>query len=149
MNTTAELICHLFTKEAGTWQSVSKEPKALYLKVKTRVDYSKEEGYRFKEMVLYASMSYVKVFVRKSWVVASLRPEAEDDCDLDYEEGDSGWDLVGNHDSVWREHVAGFFDRDVTTFDGPHPYYAITLDRAREMGVPVKTPSNPEIRIKK
>ena len=87
------------------------------------VDHSREDGYRQVDLGLYAECNYVSVYARERWDVIALE-DLEDEEDggpkpgKDYVKGDSGWKLVGSHDSCWRGMVEDFLGRyKVGTFD--------------------------------
>jgi len=103
--------------------------KALKVRFKTATDYDTEEGYRFVDLVIYAPMNYVQVWVKKSWDVIPTD-------DLEYEDGESfikkgksyikgsdPWTKIADHDSCWTEGVdqvlKGEFGK-VTTLDNIH-----------------------------
>lgn len=109
--------------------------EALKLRFKTGTDYSKEEGYRWVEVVIYAPLNYVQVWVRTSWNVIPLE-DLEDDGDgdtfvkkgKDYNEGESAWEKIADHDSCWTDGVdrvlKGEFG-DLMTFDGRGSFDAL------------------------
>ena len=102
--------------------------EALKLRFKTNIDYDKENGYRFVEVVIYAPMNYVQVWVRNTWNVIPLE-DLEDGDDGDtyvkkgksYIEGASAWEKIADHDSCWPDGVDRVLKGDfgeLSTFDG-------------------------------
>lgn len=87
------------------------EKKALLISFRKRIDYTKEEGYRYLDLLIYAPHSYVKVLVRERWVVIPLTDLEESGskmtpkADKDYVRGASGWTKVCSHDSGWTEGI--------------------------------------------
>lgn len=109
--------------------------EALKLRFKTSIDYSKEEGYRWVEVVIYAPLNYVQVWVRTAWNVIPLEDmEDGDDGDTyvkkgkDYNKGESAWEKIADHDSCWTDGVdcvlKGEFG-DLNTFDGRGSFDAL------------------------
>lgn len=131
-NLLSTVLVQTFTDQCGKWQCKKPEPKAMMVNFHSKVDFAKEEGFRFVEILIYGPMNYVGVYVRTRWVVVSL-----DDLDVDddgesfvkdgknYQEGHTDWKLVCYHDSGWtsaiddilREHGA-----DLTGFSGARFY---------------------------
>lgn len=109
----SDVICETFLSEVGKHQQNS-EKKALHIRFRTTVDYNKEEGYRYLDLVIFAPHNYVQVWIRSSWNVIP-QDELVYDEDLDdtviarfsegYRSGSSGWELIHNHDSCWRDGV--------------------------------------------
>lgn len=119
------VLCHEFETRCGKWQCKKAEQKAFLFSFKTSLDYAKEDGYRYIDVVIYGEMNYVGVWIRKRWNVVALDdlnygPDGEADGlkpGKKYEEGSGPWVQVANHDSCWREGVdtalRGF---DIITF---------------------------------
>jgi hypothetical protein len=111
-NIVADIISQTFSKEPGKHQAKSEKPQAFVVSFSTRLDYNKEEGYRYLDLVLYAPHNYVQVWVRSSWNVIALEDLNDDGEGLkpgkDYTEGESQWECIGDHDSGWRESVREF-----------------------------------------
>lgn len=145
----SSIIRETFLKEVGKNQSrmpigastgAGNEPpeKGLRLKFKTRTDYSKEEGYRFVEVVIYAPMNYVQVWVRKSWnVIPNDDLETGDDGDTyvkngkDYDKGSDPWEKIADHDSCWTDGVDSVLKGEfgeLTTFDGSSNHWYEIVD---------------------
>ena len=108
-NILSDIICQTFSTEPGKNQGKTNEPKAFVTTFSTKLDYSKEEGYRYLDLVLYARYNYVQVWIRRRWTVISLEDLNDDGEGLkpgkDYTEGASKWECIGEHDSCWREAV--------------------------------------------
>lgn len=112
LNMLCEVITDTFMKVCGKHQ-VNKEPserKAFRVCFSLRLDYEKEEGYRYLEMVLWGPMNYVQVWVRESWDVIPIEDlEDEDDGGpkpgKSYTKGAGPWELVGDHDSCWPDGI--------------------------------------------
>jgi hypothetical protein len=105
----------------GKWQSKKDSPKMYVVGFSIPVDYDHEDGYRHVDIGLYAEFNYVSVYARERWDVIALEDLEEDEClkpGKDYVKGDSGWELIGSHDSEWREMVENFlYLWPVRTFD--------------------------------
>jgi len=128
----AEVINHTFTKACGKNQ-LSKpehERRALHITFSARIDYEKEEGYRYIELVIYGPANYVQVWTRDRWTVIPVEDlEDEDDGGpkpgKGYIEGSSAWEMVGFHDSGWRSSVENLLskrERDIDGFTGSDWY---------------------------
>jgi hypothetical protein len=119
----ADVICRTFLKSCGKWQSKKDSPKMFVVGFSIPIHHSLEDGYRHVDIGLYAEFNYVNVYVRERWDVIALE-DLEDDDDggpkpgKDYVKGDSGWKLLGSHDSGWRGMVEEFLGQyRVGTFD--------------------------------
>lgn len=106
-----QVIVQTFEEKAGKWQNKQEKPKAILFKFSLKVDSSgTEEGYRHLEMLIFAPMNYVGVYVRELWDVIPLEDleysEKDDEYYVkkgkDYIKGASEWKLVAYHDSGWR-----------------------------------------------
>jgi hypothetical protein len=153
----ADIICKTFGDNPGKWQSRVPErqgtgegnqapEKALIIEFRSRVDYDKEEGYRYLDLVLYAPMNYVQVWVRSRWNVIAQDDLEYDEASgdtfvkkgADYDEGTSDWECIGNHDSCWRDSVRSFLRKnknEIQGFSGVGNWYDV---------VPVKSLNLPE-----
>jgi hypothetical protein len=140
----SQLLCHIFKEEAGTDQlrAPEQERRALLVSTNTKIDYDKEEGYRYADMVLYAGYNYVQVWVRTRWNVAPLPPEDVEweDHDWQYDEGSSPWERWSFHDSCWRSDGVDKFLRSFEHlgFNGLSfraPYDVIDLVKVKELGI--------------
>jgi len=137
----AGVICDTFERECGKWQSRSAEPTAFQVSFAARVD-PDEEGYRYRDLVLYAPMTYVRVVTRERWdvvPVADLR--RRDDGEIlgllpgkAYSAGSSAWVEFAYHDSCWRQGVEGVlvqYERDVIALDvevaASHKFWRLVL----------------------
>jgi len=96
----AQIINSTYMKVVGKFQSNKPEAerKAFVVKFSVLPDFSKEEGYRYLELALYANYNYVSVYTRKSWDVKSHKEK-------NYKRGSEDWTLVMRHDSCWRDAV--------------------------------------------
>ena len=119
----ANVICRTFNRVCGKWQSKKDEPKMFVVGFSVPVDHAREDGYRHVDLGLYAECNYVGVYIRERWDVIALE-DLEDEEDggpkpgKDYTRGDSGWKLIGSHDSGWRMMVEEFLGQHrVNTFD--------------------------------
>lgn len=87
--------------------------KALKVRFKTDINYDTEEGYRFVDLVIYAPLNYVQVWVKRSWDVIPSDDlefdEATQDTFVkkgkDYDKGSDPWERIANHDSCWGDGV--------------------------------------------
>lgn len=149
------LIQHIFEEKCGRNQGHKpvneREGLALTLNLHTRWDEEKdvplEEGYRYADMVIYASTNYVNVWVRERSNLAPVDDEGYV-CG-DYVESSTEWKQVASHDSCWRAAVDDFFyeynDSHSTLrggggIQGGHclPYIVLHRDELRKDGI--KTP---------
>lgn len=108
----ATVVCSEFARRVGKRMP----SRALLIPMHTSVDFDKEEGYRFIDLLLWAPANYVAVLARRRWTVIPL-----DDLDYDehgecfvkegrdYTHGESKWHLLAYHDSTWRGAVRDFF----------------------------------------
>jgi hypothetical protein len=121
----ADVVCQTFMKEAGKFQAQQERPRAMVVTV--NIDTREgEEGYRSRDLLLFAPMNYVRVFERERWDVI---PEEDLDEKTEepkpgkgYRKGESAWTKIGDHDSAWRDAVSRFFylHRDeISTWGGP------------------------------
>jgi hypothetical protein len=83
------------------------------------IEYDKEEGYRYLDLVIYGPMNYVGVFVRDRWTIIPLQDlEYTEDGDArvkqgrSYRSGTSEWKRLSYHDSGWREAVQTFIHQN-------------------------------------
>jgi len=135
------VLVQTFNDQCGKWQckKPEAEQKAMLISFHSSVDYDKEEGYRFVEILIYGLMNYVSVYVRTRWTVISL-----DDIDVDdegeafvkkgkdYQKGSSDWKLVGHHDSGWRsaiEDILKEYGSSLRGFSGPGFYSLVPLPK--------------------
>ena len=123
----SDVICETFEKHIGRRQLVKPEKQAMRIEFRTKIDHDTEEGYRYADMIIYAPMNYVQVWVRTRWCVI---PVDDLECDSDhpddvfvkkgkdYTEGASEWKLIGDHDSCWRDSVLRFLTNDRNEIQG-------------------------------
>lgn len=113
----ADVIIHTFIREVGKHQigrsrKDGVDPKAFLVSFKTKTNYTVEEGYRHIDLLIYAPMNYVQVWVRERWDVIPIE-DLEDDGQGDtlvragcsYTKGETTWALMADHDSCWTEGV--------------------------------------------
>jgi len=80
---------------------------AMELSFNLKIDYDKEEGYRYLVIRLFGT-GYVSVLSNETWIVAK-----DDEMHLEnlkYDKGQSGWKFWGSHDSCWRDFVGKILD---------------------------------------
>ncbi len=131
------MIAQTFEEKAGKWQVHAKDSKAKAVRFtfSLKIDYSKENGYRYLELLIYAPMNYVGVFVRERWNVIALEDLTdEDDPEIkpgkDYTSGGQEWKLVVSHDSGWRsgiDNVIREYSAKITGFSGSSFYEVIDV----------------------
>lgn len=101
-----KIITETFESEIKRNQSENANPVAMKVTFDLSIDYSKEDGYRTLDMLIYAPMNYVGVIVRENWNVVSLSDiDNDNDClkpDCDYVKGTTYWLYASYHDSCWR-----------------------------------------------
>lgn len=131
----AKMICEVFeTVCKGKWQTKNVESKAFVMRFTKRVDHDKEDGYRDFELMLFAPANYVQVWVRETWNVIPQEDleynEKEEESFVkkgkDYVKGATPWQLIGNHDSCWRDSVESFLRAkkdDILCLAGPFDYW--------------------------
>lgn len=127
-NMLADVIISAFNEKVGKFQSNKETPSALLIEFRTRTS-ADEEGYRRKELLIYAPMNYVAVLERDTWDVIP-RDELEYDEDSDeeypkkgckYRKGASEWKTRMYHDSGWRDGIENFLrehEKALTGFSG-------------------------------
>lgn len=119
-NLFSNVICQQFEKEPGKNQNpclfppgaiMTKDPQAFLVEFKTRIDYDKEEGYRYLDLLIYGPTNYVQVWTRTRATVISMGDMEEDDGEMvpkrgnDYVESATEWEIHSDHDSCWRDAV--------------------------------------------
>lgn len=114
-----KMIVHAFETCCGKWQ----ENKPLKQRTAFKMTFAKqvpegEDGYRDYDLILYAPMDYVQVWVRERWDVIPLdHLEYDEDGNgmvkpgCDYIKGEGPWILITNHDSCWRDGVREFLSK--------------------------------------
>jgi hypothetical protein len=98
-----QIIQETFERHVGKMQKDNPKPKGLLIKFQTRLDYEKEDGWRKRELLIYADYNYVGVYTRTCWnvrSVAGLLPTTA--------QGASDWEALSYHDSCWRDGVSRF-----------------------------------------
>ena len=142
LNIVEAIICETFEKNVGRWQVKHEKPKAFEIRFRTKIDYDKEEGYRWLTMRIYGPMNYIAVFTREEWNVI---PQDELEYDeettdsnikedsIGYREGKSEWKKEVYHDSCWRTdgvHRVLWENRDkIQGVDGPEWYRIVELSK--------------------
>lgn len=102
----SHIIQETFIKNVGLWQVKNEKQYGMSVSFSLKVDYNKEEGYRYLDLLIYAPMNYVAVMVKERWNVIPNN-ELDDDGDglkpgCDYRKGETPWKLASYHDSCWR-----------------------------------------------
>lgn len=99
-----QIICNTFEQECERHQYKPEDHgKCLYVCFDLTLDYEKEEGYRWVELVIYAPCNYVAVFIREG---KNIKTEFE--TNLDH----GKWERLSYHDSCWRQDgVSKFISR--------------------------------------
>jgi hypothetical protein len=118
-NLLSNIICTEFTKLFPERFA----DKAMLIQFGVNIDYDKEDGYRGKDLLIWAKSNYVQVWQRDNWNVISLEDlEDEDDggpkAGKDYQSGHSEWKFMSDHDSCWRSDGVDQFvfnNRDILT----------------------------------
>lgn len=133
-----EVICKTFEHCVGLHQlpveTIPGEilhPHAFLVEFNLHVDHTKEDGYRFLHLLVYAPQRYVQVWVKESWRVWD--PPPDEDCNVVTRSGASDWQLVIDHDSCWRDgidEVLRDYERRLATFHSsafrePHTWYQV------------------------
>lgn len=138
-----DVLVDTFEEHVGKWQEKKPEADRRALKVtfRTRIDYDKEEGYRYMDLVVYAAFNYVSVYVRERWTVLDINdisdeldPSGENQIEegKDYVDGSTEWRQIAHHDSGWRSAISSFLFENrgaITGFDrsGAKFYQVVTL----------------------
>ena len=93
----AQIIC-------DTYETLQRNSRGLYLSFSVHIDYDKEDGYRWRDLAVFAphGRRYVYVLMRERW---NVRPTGSDE----YEKGMSEWRKLSHHDSCGREDGVGEF----------------------------------------
>lgn len=124
------VIDQTFIKNVGKFQGKNPDPKAMHIRFSVHIAHEKEEGYRYRylDLVIYAPMNYVQVWVRDAWNVIPIADLEYDDegegavkKGKAYAEGASEWRLVADHDSCWRDGVRDVIRKyhdQLSTFSG-------------------------------
>jgi len=106
----AHIIAAEFDKNVGTFQHDKDEQTAMDLKFSLYSDYERDQSdcYRHLSIRLFAEGNYVTVMLREDAVRA---PEGD---------VDTGWLLVADHDSCWRDglqNVLRTYERSISHMD--------------------------------
>lgn len=88
--------------------------RAMLVNFRLNIDYEKEEGYRYLDVLIYAPTNYVKVYTRERWTVIAVDDMETDEMGefvpkegKEYSEGESEWKRWSDHDSGWRSDGIG------------------------------------------
>jgi hypothetical protein len=122
----AYMLAQTFEEKVGKFQ---KDGHSLLVTFRTRIDFDKEEGYRYLDLLLYGPLNYVGVYARERWNVISpddLAYGDDGECigikpGKDYDEGAEEWRRYWYHDSTWRDGIRDVLQkyRDrITSFSG-------------------------------
>jgi hypothetical protein len=102
------VIRSTFLDVVGKHQAKNPVPKAFLLTFRIP-NKPEEEGFRDLEVLLYAPMNYVGVYMRETWNVIPEADLLDDDGGpkpgKKYNEGQSEWTKIAYHDSGWIEGV--------------------------------------------
>lgn len=138
LNLLANVIADTFTKECGKFQMRKEAPKAFRMAFSLPNE-TGEEGYRHLEVILFAPLNYVQVWIRETWdVISEDDLEYDEDGDSrikkgkDYTKGADPWKLVSDHDSGWRSGVESTlreYDHKLLTFSGPGWYQLVDANK--------------------
>jgi hypothetical protein len=126
INIIADIICQTFRDEVGIFQSRREHPEAMHIEFRLPLDHDKEDGYRYVDLVLFAHNNYVQVMKRDRWIVIShddmWYDSAQDELFIkpgkDYTEGNTGYSVISDHDSGWRDGVGRFLEEYKNKLNG-------------------------------
>jgi hypothetical protein len=113
-NIVSSIICDEFDRNVGRRQFKNSNKFGMKITFRLCVDYDKEEGYRFLDILIYAENNYVAVMARERWNVIPVCELEYDEKSEDtvikknskgYREGCTEWKLVSFHGSCWRDGV--------------------------------------------
>ena len=141
----ARVICEQFEKTPGKnqrrqpWTTLpggggeKKIAQAMLVDFSLRTNYDVEMGYRHLDLLIYAPMNYVQVWIRERWIVIPLEDleDADDGGTVvkkgkAYIDGKSEWIKIGDHDSCWPDAVRGILsDKRITGFSGLDSWYSV------------------------
>jgi len=103
-NIVTNIICSTFDNDVKRWQTKNEKQIAMKVSFSLYIDYEKEEGYRYLDILIYGPMNYVGVLVRERWVIIPI-DEVKDEDSLKpgckYREGNTGWLLASYHYFCW------------------------------------------------
>jgi len=125
----SSIICDTFSRDVGRNQAKNDEPQGLHIQFSTPTDYDKEEGNRYRELLIYADFNYVGVYTRTHW---NVRKDGENS----FHKGFSDWEVLSYHDSGWRDGVNRFvntYENELISISGSHWYNKVPIyDNFRE-----------------
>ena len=108
-NILSSIVCDSFERNVGRGQINSTEPKALVLEFNSRINYEKEDGYRYRDLLIYAPQNYVGVYTRERWHTRANDPpdlvserNSYSNANYQYTTGGTEWEVLSYHDSAWR-----------------------------------------------
>ena len=107
----ADIICTEFNNKVGRHSP----DVAFVMTMRTTLDYDKEDGYRYVDLLIRCPQNYTQVWSRDRSSIIQLE-------DMDYDADGDGtpkpgksyvktagdWKILADHDSCWREGVADF-----------------------------------------
>ena len=98
----ADIICTEFQKE---FKDKAEKEHAMLLTFSLSHDYSKYEGYRNLDVILFSNgINYVKVVARERTTFAEIIDDAKMS---DYVDTIGDWEMYAYHDSCWRSDGVG------------------------------------------
>lgn len=106
-NLLSNVICETFLKEYGR----NNLGQAMMVTFSVSIDYDKEHGYRYLDLLIYAPSNYVQVWARDRSDVIPLDDMDYDDSEdesypregKDYVKTTGEWRLMSDHSSCWTE----------------------------------------------
>ncbi len=111
------VIRETFLKAVGKFQLRvdDAEPKAMLIKFSVSPQPG-EEGYRSRQLLIYAPLNYVSVYERETWNVIAqdlleydeLSEEEVPKEGHEYQKGSSPWVMRSCHDSGWTQAIDTF-----------------------------------------
>jgi hypothetical protein len=134
------IVRETFLKEVGKFQSRVQNgtPKGMLLRFRS-YPRTGEEGYRTRELLVYASLNYVGVYERDTWnVIAADLLEYDEKTDEDqikkghdYDKGASPWILRAFHDSCWTDAIDTFlktYEKEIDGFSGSNWFTVVPVE---------------------
>ena len=128
----SDILCETFLKFPGKRQRDSDNPLGMLVTFRTPTHHEVEEGYRFLDLFIYAPLNYVQVWTRHRSDIILLSDMEEEDGEMvpkrgkRYKNTEEPWMLIADHDSVWRDMVRGFLqkeEKNINGFSGPSPWH--------------------------
>ncbi len=136
----ASIICAEFRKAFEDTRGFSERSKGMKVTFNLRLDYTREEGYRKLEMLIFGGGSnYISVFGRLAWTVVPVEGLATDDGlkpGYDYTDGSTPWVHFSCHDSCWTsdgvESVLSLFNERVISMETRYDRWYEAVDLSDE-----------------